>query len=217
LSPAASGTKCLPLFIYDSDNERIDNITDWSLSLFRDYYVNKKITKRDIFFYVYASLHDPEYRKKFILNLKFEFPRISLHSEFSKWRNWGKKLMNMHINYETAKPYPLKRIDMKCENNKAKLKADKEHGIIILDDETTLTGVPSIAWEYKLGNRSAIEWVLDQYKEKTPKDPTIREKFNTYRFADYKEHVIDLLMRVCTVSVETMKVVGEMEDGVKSL
>ena len=76
---------------------------------------------------------------------------------------------------------------------KVKLKADKETGIIEIDELTFLTGVPKEAWEYKLGNRSALEWILDQYKEKKPKDPTIAEKFNTYRFADYKEHVIDLL------------------------
>ena len=64
---------------------------------------------------------------------------------------------------------------------------------------------------YKLGNRSAIDWVLDQYKEKKPKDPTIREKFDSYRFSDYKDKVIDLLMRVNTVSVETVKVVEAMK------
>jgi len=71
--------------------------------------------------------------------------------------------------------------------------------------------VPPEAWDYRLGNRSALEWILDQYKEKTPKDPTIREKFNTYRFADYKDHVIDLLKRVTRVSVETMKIIQEMK------
>jgi hypothetical protein len=64
---------------------------------------------------------------------------------------------------------------------------------------------------HQLGNRSALEWVLDQHKEKTPKDPTIREKFNTYRFADHKEKVIDLLRRVARVSVETMAIVGAMK------
>jgi predicted helicase len=90
------------------------------------------------------------------------------------------------------------------------LKALKDTGTIVLDSDTQLSGVPKEAWDYRLGNRSAIEWVLDQYKEKTPKDPTIREKFNTYRFADYKDHVIDLLKRVTRVSVETMAIVGEM-------
>jgi predicted helicase len=98
---------------------------------------------------------------------------------------------------------------------KAKLKADKVSGIIEIDELTYLKGIPKIAWEYKLGNRSALEWVLDQYKEKKPKDPTIAEKFDTYRFADYKDHVIDLLKRVCTVSVETMKIIGEMESNLE--
>ena len=82
--------------------------------------------------------------------------------------------------------------------------------MIILDEETRLEGVPAIAWEYHLGNRSALEWILDQYKEKKPSDKTIAEKFNTYRFADYKTQVIDLLTRVCTVSVETLKIIAEM-------
>ena len=75
---------------------------------------------------------------------------------------------------------------------------------------TSLEGVPAEAWVYWLGNRSALEWVLDQYKESTPKDATIRERFNTYRFADYKEKVIDLLGRVTTVSVETQKIIEAM-------
>ena len=97
------------------------------------------------------------------------------------------------------------------------LRADKAAGVIRLDGETSLRGVPAEAWEYRLGSRSALEWVLDQYKEKKPRDPTIRERFNTYRFADYKEDVIELLRRVCTVSVATMDIVDDMaiweEDG----
>ena len=73
-----------------------------------------------------------------------------------------------------------------------------------------LTGVPPEAWDYRLGNRSALEWVLDQHKERRPKDPTIRECFDTYRFADHKERVIDLLMRVTRVSVETQAIVEAM-------
>ena len=79
-----------------------------------------------------------------------------------------------------------------------------------MDTFTSLRGVPSEAWEYRLGTYSALDWVLERYKERTPKDPTIRARFNTYRFTDYKEHVVDLLRRVCTVSVETMKLVRHM-------
>lgn len=91
-----------------------------------------------------------------------------------------------------------------------KLKADKEAGIVELDELSLLKGIHKEAWTYKLGNRSALKWVLDQYKEKKPSDPTIAEKFNTYRFADYKEKVIDLLKRVTTVSVGTQRIVEDM-------
>ena len=84
-------------------------------------------------------------------------------------------------------------------------------GNIQLDENTRLIGIPEEAWEYKLGNRSAVEWVLDQYKEKKPRYETIREKFNTYKFADYKEEVIELLKKVTTVSVQTMEIIREME------
>lgn len=126
--------------------------------------------------------------------------------------------MALHIGYETVEPWPLERVhtvDKTAKKSgvapKALLKARKDIGVVELDAETQLTGVPPEAWDYRLGNRSALEWILDQYKEKTPKDPTIREKFNTYRFADYKDHVIDLLKRVTRVSVETMKIVEAMK------
>jgi len=88
--------------------------------------------------------------------------------------------------------------------------ARKERGEIEIDTHTTLRGVPAEAWDYRLGTYSAVEWVLERYKEKKPKAPTIAEKFNTYKFAEYRESVIELLGRVCTVSVETMKIVREM-------
>lgn len=204
-------SQCLPFYTYkNGDNQ--NNITDWGLQQFITHYGNSAISREAIFHYVYAVLHYPAYRQKYELNLKREFPRIPFYTHFEQWAAWGKRLMELHIDYENVAPYPLtaKTVGDK-EAPKAKLKADKEAGTILLDENTELSGIPTTAWQYKLGNRSALEWVLDQYKEKKPSDPTIAEKFNTYRFADYKASVIDLLRRVCTVSVETMKVVGEMD------
>ncbi len=122
------------------------------------------------------------------------------------------------IDFGQVVPTKLTRTDIPDEKSrkagvapKALLKADKDAGCIVLDSETTLSGIPREAWMYTLGNRSALEWILGQYKEKKPKDPTIREKFDTYRFADYKEKVIDLLMRVTTVSVRTVAIVDLMK------
>lgn len=128
--------------------------------------------------------------------------------------------MEFHVGYEKVKPWPLKRTETKDKKAalggvgpKTILRTDSIHGIIVLDSETQLSGVPASAWEYRLGNRCGLEWILDQHKEKKPKDPTIREKFNTYRFADYKEKVIDLLARVTRVSVETMAIVEAMKSA----
>jgi len=225
-------TQFIPQFIY-RDGVALDNITDWAHKQFRQHYElpspqpspasgrgskTRKITKEAIFHYCYAVLHDPLYREKYALNLKREFPRVPFYTDFWQWAAWGEALMGLHIGYEQVALYKLKRIDIADEKvraaglaPKALLRADKTAGSITLDSETTLLGIPPAAWDYKLGNRCALEWVLDQYKEKKPKDPTIREKFDTYRFADYKEKVIDLLARVTTVSVETEQITQAMK------
>ena len=134
-------TQCFPLYRYDEIGNRIENITDWGVEQF----VNQYPQLREIplsgvrgllFHYVYAVLHNPAYRKKYEQNLKRDFPRIPFYDDFEQWAAWGKALMELHINYEEA-------------------------GTIEIDEQTTLTGVPTEAWPYKLGNRSALEWILD--------------------------------------------------------
>jgi predicted helicase len=224
---AASGAIGVSKVLIGSDGSRSDNVTDWALKQFRMHYqpaedgTRRKaiapITKDAIFNYVYGVLHDPIYRKQYAIDLKRELPRIPFYDDFWKWADWGEKLMGLHTGYETVEPWPLERIDAPDEKSrkaglppKTLLKADKKAGIIRLDSETQLTGLRPEAWTYTLGNRSALEWVLDQYKEKTPRDPTIRGKFNTYRFADHKEQLVDLIKRVTRVSVETVQIVEAM-------
>ncbi len=234
LKQGNGGTQSVSRFRHNKEGDSLDNITDWALTKFRTHYAEAasseqraasseqrrgywdSISKDDIFAYVYAVLHDPAYRETYALNLKREFPRIPLHPDFKKWRDWGQALLDLHIGYESVIPAALTRTDApdpkRAEGTTpaVKLKSDPDNGIVVLDADTQLSGVPVEAWRYRLGNRSAIDWVLDQHKEKTPKDPTIREKFNTYRFADYKEAVVDLLARVVTVSVETVKITDAM-------
>jgi predicted helicase len=131
-------------------------------------------------------LHHPAYRQKYALNLKREFPRIPFYEDFWQWAEWGRQLMELHLGYEQAEPYPLERVDRDPQGlpdlaglARPRLMAHKETGVIEVDTLTTLRGVPYEAWEYRLGTYSALEWVLERYKEWAPKDPTIRERFNT--------------------------------------
>ena len=225
----AGDTQCLPLYRYTAEGNRVCNITDWAIRHINEHYRKDwgkdfqkiypdGISAEEIFDYTYAVLHDPVYCYDYRVDLRREFPRLPLYHDFDLWAKMGRELLDLHVNFESAEPYPLERHDKAPPakstddrwTSKPRLRADKERGIITLDDQTTLSGVPPDAWRYVLGSRSALEWVLDQYKEKKPRDPTIREKFNTYRFADHKERVIDLLKRVCTVSVKTMEIVDGM-------
>jgi predicted helicase len=223
LKQGNGATQSVALWTYDKKGRRQDNITDWAVEQFENHYkkhgvIEIPITKEEIFNYVYAVLHDPIYRDKYALDLKRELPRIPFYHDFVQWSQWGKSLMHLHINYESVKPFPLKRLDITDEKARKAghpprpiLKIQKQNGIIVVDTETTLSEVPIEAWTYRLANRTALEWVLDQYKEKTLKDLTVRKRFNTYQFSNYKELVIDRLARVATVSVETMKIVAAMK------
>ena len=197
--------QCLPLYRYTEDGERVSNITLWGIRPHHGHYRRKwgddfqalagedGITAEDIFAYTYAVLHDPVYRQEYAVDLLREFPRLPLYPDFHRWAEMGQKLLDLHIGFESVEPHPLERHDREdAVPTRAILRADKSRGTITLDERTTLSGVPAKAWEYRLGSRSALEWVLDQYKERKPRDPTIREKFNTYRFSDHKEEVIDL-------------------------
>ena len=206
-------SQCLPLYRYTKDGTRQDNITEWALRQFQTHYDDATISRRAIFAYVYAVLHDPTYRQTYALNLKHELPRIPWYADFWRWAAWGESLLDLHINYETVVPAPLQRLDNPApllKPNKPILRAHPGTGTIQIDQITTLTGVPTQAWEYVLGNRTALGWVLERAKESTPSDPTIRARFNTYRFADHKERIIALLGQVCAVSVATIEIVTAM-------
>lgn len=208
---AGAGTQCFSLYRYDGVGNKTSNITAWGLTQFRNHYSDPSISGEQIFHYAYAVLHDPHYRAAYAQNLKQDFPRLPFYSDFAFWVATGKQLLELHLGYEMAAAFPLSRVPLAPTGIvKTRLKANQAAGSILLTDAEALTGIPEAAWRYRLGNRSALEWVLDQYKERTPKDPTIREKFNTYRFADHAEQVIELLAKVTTVSVETMQLVDAL-------
>lgn len=211
---SGAGSVELPRYRYTPSGERVDNITEWALHQFRIRYNDAPdLSKDDIFAYVYAVLHDPGYRSTYAAELRREFPRVPLYDGFARWAAWGQTLLDLHIGYEAVTPAGLTRVDVPTGKPPTpKLKSLPDTGVILLDSDTQLTGVPRAAWDYQLGSRSAIDWVLDQHKQKKIKDPTVARMFDTYRFADHKDHVIDLLARVVTVSLETVAITRAMDE-----
>ncbi len=208
LCASTDGFQCFPFYTYaDDGSERRENITDWALKGFQTRYGDKKISKWDIFHYVYAMLHHPQYRERYAANLRRELPRIPFVLDFHAFAKAGKKLADLHVGYEQAKEYPVKR----RENPKAplnwrveKMKLSKDKDALIYNEFLTLEGMPPETSEYRLGNRSALEWVIDQYQVSTDKRSGITNDPNRL---DDPEYIVRLLGQVITVSLETVKVV----------
>ncbi|MDR0604274.1 MAG: hypothetical protein LBG80_08250, partial [Bacteroidales bacterium] len=202
--------QCLPLYIKNKSDKQASNVTDWALTTFSEHYKDKTIAKNDIFYYVYAVFHNPGYKEKYKDELRREHPAIPLYKNFKKWASWGKSLMDIHVNYETAKEYPVKISVSKNEHVKSEFKFDKKSNRIIIDD-TTITGIPPEALQYKLCIRPALEWIIDQYKIRPIDDKTILEYFNDYQYSAYKDEIITLIKKIITVSLKTLEIIQEME------
>jgi predicted helicase len=228
---ASRATQMFPRWLYAEDGSRVDNVTDWALSQFKKRYQPgrakraRAIKKEDIFYYLYAILHDPVFREKNTLNLKGGLPRIPLYGDtdkvFWEWADLGRRLVKIHLNYTSEKPWRVKRLDIQDsnardagQNPKCVLKSYPAAGRIVIDSETSLENIPESAWEYRLGNRTAIDWTLEQFKEQKARDPIIEASFNSYRFADHKEEAIDLISRVISMSINTNRVIGEIVEAV---
>ncbi|MEN9461930.1 MAG: hypothetical protein RIS84_1950 [Pseudomonadota bacterium] len=201
--------QCFPFYIYNEDgSHRQENLTDWALKDYQVHYADEKISKWDIFYYVYGLLHHQGYRDKYAANLKRELPRIPKLKEFWKLSHAGKKLADLHLNYETQKEYPLQiQSNGAIEWRVEKMRFNKEKTAIKYNDSLTLSGIPPEALEYKLGNRSALNWIIDQYQISTDKRSGITNDPNNLEDESY---IVKLIRRIVTVSVETVGLVKEI-------
>jgi predicted helicase len=200
-----------PFYIFDEDGRnRRENIPLKTLIRFQSQYGDDRITKWDIFHYAYALLHHPGYRERFGTNLKRELPRIPFAPDFRVFAKAGKKLAELHINYEQAHEFPLKRIenrDVPLNWRVAEMKLTPDHGAIHYNEFLTLEGIPAEVFDYKLGNRSALEWVIEQYQVSTDHHGSVENDPNR---PDDEQYIVRLIGQVITVSLETLKIVKSL-------
>ena len=212
------GSQCFPFYTYDEDGRnRRENITDWALKRFRAHYRDEAITKWDIFHHVYAFLHHPVYRERYQANLKRDLPRLLYTPDFWAFAKAGGRLGEIHIGYEEVPEHQLtfienREVPINWRVEKMKLSKDKTQ--LVYNDFLTLEGIPPKVFDYRLGNRSALEWVIDQYRVKTDKRSGIVNDSN--READPR-YIVRLIGKVIAVSLETVEIVEGLPDlGVPS-
>ena len=160
-----------PFYSYSENwTHRRENVTSWALQAFRSQYQDETISKWDLFHYVYAVLHHPEYRETYQANLKRELPRVPFLSDFQDYVKTGMRLGEIHVSYEDQPEYRLDLIEkpgLSLDWRVEKMKLSKDKTQIRYNDFLTLAGIPPEAFDYRLGNRSALDWVIDQYRVKT--------------------------------------------------
>ena len=212
-----SATQCFPFYVYDeNDGTRRENITDWSLDRFRAEYGPRddasqpEITKWDIYCYVYAILHHPKYRAKYAVDLQRDLPRIPFAPDFWSFAKSGAKLAELHINYEDVDQYELQWMEntsLPREWNVKKMRLSPDSERLIYNDSLTLAGIPPEVFEYRLGHRSALEWIVDQYQVRTDTRSGFICDPNR---PDDPQYIVHLIGRVITVSLETVKLLRSL-------
>jgi predicted helicase len=237
------GAQCFPRYYYtkiaQTDDvdffdsqveqyERHDAITDFILDRCREMY-GPKVTKNDIFYYVYAILHSEEYRKAFSADLKKMLPRIPLvesPADYKAFVKAGKELADIHLNYESqpepdnvavkgedllANNYTVQKMTFAKKRNPETGKMEDDRSTIIYNHQISVVNIPAEAYDYILNGKSAIEWMMDRYQVKTDKDTGIVNDPNAWaKEHDNPRYILTLLLSVINVSIKTRRIVAKL-------
>ena len=242
--------QCFPLYWYERQDSlggmfadesdeyiRHDAITDEALEVFCKAYPRAfdahgktkartkadggvELTKEDIFYYIYGILHSPEYRQRFEANLKKELPRIPLAEDFRSFSLAGRRLADLHLNYETVESYPLTvcgdasnpgRVQKMKWGKRKDLETGKkvdDHTTLIYNESLTFSDIPEAANEYKVNGRSPLEWMIDRYQVKKDSASGIVNDPNDY--SEDPTYISGLIPRLVTVSIETLNIISAL-------
>lgn len=238
--------QCFPLYLYEqtqpenglfaaSGNQaggltRRDAITDEGLAHFRAAYAGEQISKEDLFYYIYGLLHSPDYRERFKNNLAKQLPRIpavKTFADFAAFRDAGRALGDLHVNFETVAPYMVTfkegdhRLIPEAEANPKKFYRvkkmkfggkgkEKDRTTVIYNEHITMQNIPLEAYDYVVNGKPALEWVMERQVVKTDKASGIVNDANDYANETIGDprYPLDLFRRVITVSLETIKIVN---------
>lgn len=226
-----AGAKVFPLYYYEArggtqaglfesadDYVRRDGISDFIFKQARDKYADNSIEKEDIFYYVYGLLHSLDYRRDFSNDLKKMLPRLPLVDtveDFWAFCEAGRKLGELHVNYEKVKPYAGIKVNGDRGGNyyvdKLKFIKKDDRSTIIYNNQITIENIPDKAYEYVVNGRSAVEWILDRYQFKTDKASGIVNDPNDWASeSGNPRYILDLLLSVISVSIQTVDIVNSL-------
>ena len=204
--------------LFNSKENKQDGITDFIYNLSREKYGVPRITKEDIFYYVYGFLHNEDYRKEFESDLKKTIPKLPLvdeYQDFKKYSDIGRELAELHLNYETLeRPEGIIVEGEELGNYRVEKMSFIKKGVkdtIIYNSSITIKNIPLEAYDYQVNGKSAIEWIMERYAVTTNKDSGITNDPNLWcdEHNDSK-YILNLLLSIITLSLKTNELVKEL-------
>ena len=228
LHSIGSNTQCFPLYWYEKNNNDMfskddseyikhDGITDYIHIKFKEKFQSENITKEDIFYYIYAILNSKDYNEKFEADLKKSLPKIPIvdeYEDFKKFLEAGRKLAELHLNYETVNTYKKCEITKNKENykvTKMKFGKNKDKTIIEYNENIIIKNIPEKAYEYIVNGKSAIEWIMERYAiTKDKKSGIVNDPNDWCNEVKDEKYIFNLLLRVINVSIKTMKIIDSL-------
>ena len=233
--------QCFPLYFYEKNHagdkgkdgakqggfKRSHTITDEALKYYQIAYSDNHITKEDLFYYIYGILHSPDYRTRFFDNLVKELPHIpavKTLEDFKAFSKAGRALGHLHVNYESVEKYPVKLVTKKKKLGAADFYVtkmryggrgkNKDRSVIHYNDKITITGIPLAAYDYIVNNKTAIDWVMERQSIRIDKTSGIINDANDFARETMHNpaYPLDLLQRVISVSVKTVKIIGNLPE-----
>ena len=207
----------------------VDNVTDATLASYREHYGDAGITKEDIFFYVYALLHHPEYRERYEDDLKKMLPHIPRAAGFHTYASVGRELAELHVNYERVEPYPSVqeeaslhapadpweryRITSKQMQFRKVGRQKTDYTRLEYNEYVTLSGIPSESQHYVISGYSPLEWIIDRFYIKTDVKRgslIVNDPNDFLREQGRPDAVVDLIKRLVTVSMRTQELLATL-------
>ena len=200
---------------YQDDNELLGTTKYNNIESFDD------LDKEKTFNYIYGILHSKDYLEKYKNDLSKGFPRVPNVKNKERYVKIGKKLMDLHLNYEEVPvfegvsiesksnpSYEVKKMKFAKIRNSETGKLENDRSTIIFNTDITIRNIPEKAYEYVVNGRSAIEWIMDQYQIKTDKKSGITDNPND--FSNDPKYIFNLLLRIINVSVQTVDLVNSL-------
>ena len=228
-----AGVSCYPLYYIEEDKNKDkslfetfdgiekenkkDGISDYIFNLAKQKY-STKITKEDIFYYVYGFLHNEDYKKEFEADLKKLIPRLPLVNDYKIFKTYsdiGRKLADLHLNYENIERDKEIIVEGEKSNNfiveKMRFTSKDKKDVIIFNSDIKIKNIPLEAYDYQVNGKSAIEWIMERYAVTMNEDNQIENNPNLWCEENKKpRYILDLLLSVISLSIKTNELIKKL-------